>query len=110
MENVYSCVPKSFERKQADPFDYKLRSMAEVQEQMKYYAPNFPVMAEYKRYTAGDIRQNNPNNIDDRERVSKLMINLRDLKLAPLQRERFIFLLGPRYNPKKPHEVKIVTK
>ena len=27
-----------------------------------------------------------------------------------MQRERFIFLLGQRYNPKKPHEVKIVTK
>ena len=27
-----------------------------------------------------------------------------------MQKERFIFLLGPRHNPKKPHDIKIVTK
>lgn len=35
---------------------------------------------------------------------------MRELRLAPLQRERFIFLLGRRYNPTKPHSVKIVVK
>ena len=51
---------------------------------------------------AGDIREDEPNKVDDRERVSKLRFKLSDLKLQPLQKERFIFLLGPRYNPKKP--------
>jgi len=94
----------------ADPFDYKLRSLAEVKEQMKYYAPDFFLQAHYKRYTAGDYRQNNPNNLDDRERVSKIYFDLRDLHLQPLQRERFIFLLGPRHNPNRPHDIKIVSK
>ena len=59
---------------------------------------------------AGDRRQANERNTDDRDRVSKLRFDLRHLNLQPLQRERFIFLLGPRYNPKKPHSIKIVTK
>jgi len=32
------------------------------------------------------------------------------MKLAPLQRERFIFLLGPRFNPKKPFDVRLVMR
>jgi hypothetical protein len=40
----------------------------------------------YKRYTAGDTRQNDDNNRDNRERVAKVRLDIRDLKLAPLQR------------------------
>lgn len=40
--------------------------------------------------------------------MAKITIDIRELNLAPLQRERFQFLLGPRYNPKKPHFCKIV--
>lgn len=32
------------------------------------------------------------------------------MNLAPLQRERLIFLLGPRYNPKYPWLFKVVAK
>ncbi len=67
--------------RRADPFDYKLRSLAEVQEQMKYYAPDFTMITHYKRYTAGDYRQNSAQNLDDRERVSKITFDLRDLLL-----------------------------
>ena len=98
MKNIYSCVPEGMQTKQADPFNYKLRSRAEVEEQMKYFPPNFILNAEYKRYTAGDYRQNDPNNTDDRDRVSKIRFNLMEMGLQPLQRERFIFLLGPRHN------------
>ena len=97
--------------KQADPFDYKLRSLAEVKEQMKFFPPDLIINASYRRYTSGDLRpQEMQEHVDDRDRVSKLFFDLRDMNLQPLQRERFVFLLGPRYNPKKPHEVKIVTK
>ena len=64
----------------------------------------------YKRYTAGDYRQGDAANLDDRERVCKIKFDIRDLCLQPLQRERFVFLLGPRHNPAKPHNIKIVTK
>jgi hypothetical protein len=48
--------------------------------------------------------------LDTREAVAKFTLDMRELKLAPLQRERFIFLLGRRFNPEKPHNVKIVVK
>ena len=32
MRQIYSCVPASMQTKQADPFDYKLRSLKEVKE------------------------------------------------------------------------------
>ena len=110
MSNIYCCIPKEMQFKRPDPFNYKLRSPEEIKEQMKYYPPNFTLYAEYKRYTAGDYRQNNPMNTDDRDRVSKITGDLREFNLAPLQRKRFIFLLGARWDPKKPNHVKIVTK
>ena len=110
MKQIYTCVPASMETKRNDPFDYKLRSLAEVKHQLKYFPADLVVYASYKRYTAGDHREDNERNTDDRDRVSKLRFDLRHLNLQPLQRERFIFLLGPRYNPKKPHSIKIVTK
>ena len=110
MSNIYCAIPKEMQFKKPDPFNYKLRSPDEIREQMKYYPPKFTLFAEYKRYTAGDYREGHPNNTDDRDRVSKITGNLREFNLAPLQRKRFIFLLGPRWDPKKPNHVKIVTK
>jgi len=48
--------------------------------------------------------------MDNRERVAKIFIDMREMNLATLQRERLIFLLGPRFNPKKPYQLKIVAK
>ena len=48
---------------------------------MKYFPPNFILNSEYKRYTAGDYRQNDPNNTDDRDRVSKIRFNLMEMGL-----------------------------
>ncbi len=97
-----------------DPFDYKLRDPAEVAATHKYFPPNFIIDATYKRYTAGDMRvhvdYDDPlPNIDNREAVVKLRFDLKELYLAPLQRERFIFLMGPRMSPAK-NKVKIVVK
>lgn len=79
-------------------------------EQHKYYPPDFDVRVTYKRYTAGDMRVNDEKNLDLRGEVAKIWLDIRSLNLAPLQRERFIFLLGRRYNPKKLHDCKIVVK
>ena len=68
--------------KRADPFNYKLRSMAEVKEQIKFFPPDFMMFATYKRYAAGDMRIDDPANMDDRERVSKIEFDLRDMKLS----------------------------
>ena len=56
MKEIYCTIPKQMITKQADPFAYKLRSMAEVQEHLKYYPPTFMMDVTYKRYTAGDYR------------------------------------------------------
>lgn len=104
---MYPCIPSYCKLSPKDPFDYKLRSGAEVAEEMKYFPPNFEIKTGYKKYVAGDTRPTE-NTYDNRERVAKISLDMRDLKLAPLQRRRMIFLLGPRYNPAKPHHIKIV--
>lgn len=106
----YPCIPEWQRSQVRDPFDYQLRTPEEVAEHHKYFPPCFNIQATYKRYTAGDVRINNEDNLDNRERVAKFRLDMRELRLAPLQRERFIYLLGRRYNPTKPHSVKIVVK
>lgn len=46
---------------------------------MKYFPPTFGMDAHYKRYTAGDYRQNDENNLDDRERVSKITFDIKEM-------------------------------
>jgi len=56
------------------------------------------------------MRVNDEANLDLRGEVAKIRIDMREMKFAPLQRERFIFLMGRRHNAKQPHDVKIVVK
>lgn len=81
-----------------DPFDYKLRPKEEVAEEFRNFPPEFNIIVNYKRYNAGDMSQHKKT-MDNRERVAKLRVDIRTLRLAPLQRKRFQFLLGPRWNP-----------
>lgn len=53
---AYTCVPDYMKPAPQDPFDYKLRTKQEVQEEFKYYSPEFPIQANYKKYAAGDLR------------------------------------------------------
>ena len=89
-----------------DPFDYKLRSKEEVMEEFKYYEEPFDIQAEFTKYTAGDTRME--DNLDTRDRVAKITVNLTEMGLAPLQRQRLIFLLGNRYQGSD--KIKIVCK
>jgi hypothetical protein len=47
--------------------------------EFKYFAPTIELKANYKRYLAGDTRENNPENLDNRERVSKIFVDIRKL-------------------------------
>lgn len=85
---MYPCVPDTQKLTPKDPFDYKLRSKHEVAEEFKYMPPEFFIDARYVRYTAGDVRPGEEN-YDNRERVAKIYLDMRDLRLAPLQRDRF---------------------
>ena len=102
----YNCVPDWMKPAPKDPFDYKLRSKEEVMEEFKYYEEPFDIQAEYTKYTAGDTRME--DNLDTRDRVAKITVNLTDMGLAPLQRQRLIFLLGNRYQGSD--KIKIVCK
>lgn len=84
MRGIYCCIPKEIQTKQADPFNYRLRSREEVESQMKYYPPTFGMDAHYKRYTGGDYRQNDDNNLDDRERVSKITFDIKEMNFQYL--------------------------
>jgi hypothetical protein len=64
------------------------------------------VQVEYKKYAAGDTRAE--DNLDNRERIAKIWVDIRDMKLAPLQRERFIYLMGNRWTGSD--KVKIVCR
>lgn len=107
-KHMYPCVPEYQKVTPRDPFDYKLRSKEEVADDFKHWEPDFPISVCYKRYTAGDTRVDNPENRDNRERVAKIRMDIRTLKLAPLQRNRFQYLMGPRWNPRMPHHLKVV--
>lgn len=49
------------------------------------FETDFPINVNYKRYTAGDVRPTeHVQNRDNRERVAKVRIDIRDLRLAPL--------------------------
>lgn len=51
-----------------------------------------------------------PDNRDNRDRVAKIRVDMRKLRLAPLQRQRFQFLMGSRWNSQKPHFCKLVMR
>jgi hypothetical protein len=48
------------------------------------------------------------DNLDTRDRVAKVTVDLKEMGFAPLQRQRFIFLLGNRFTGSD--KVKIVCK
>jgi hypothetical protein len=48
------------------------------------------------------------DNLDTRDRIAKIRVNLTEMGLAPLQRQRLIFLLGNRYQGSD--KIKIVCK
>lgn len=79
-------------------------------EDQKYFPPSFCWTAIANKYPSGDSRENNENNIDYRNAISRIEVDIRDMHLSPLQRERLIFLLGPRYDPRKVHKLKLVAR
>lgn len=105
---TYNQIPDWLKKQDRDPFDYKLRTKAEVMEEHKYFVPDFTWRLVFDKYPHGDTREHGNTRIDHRDKVAKIYFDLRDLKLSPEQRERLTFLLGPRY--KGGHEIKIVCR
>ena len=93
----YTQLPDWLAKQQRDPFDYVLRSKKEIMEEQKYFIPDFSWRLTFDKYPHGDTREHGDMRIDHRDKVAKIIFDMRDLGLSPEQRERFIFLLGPRY-------------
>ena len=104
----YSQLPSWLKKQERDPFDYPLRSKKEVLEEQKYFPPNFTWKITFDKYPAGDVREHGNTRIDHRDKVARVDFDLRDLQLSPEQRERFVFLMGPRY--KEGHQQKLVSR
>lgn len=68
----YTLVPDWLKKQPRDPFDYKLRSKAEVIKDQKYFPPNFYWTNEVTRYPAGDVREDVDARIDHRDKTVRL--------------------------------------
>jgi hypothetical protein len=80
---MYPAIPTYQIVTPRDPMNYKLRPKEEVAEEFRLFEPDFTFSTSYKRYTAGDVRQT-PDNRDNRDRVAKIRVDIRHLRLAPL--------------------------
>ena len=66
---------------------------------MKYFPPDFVWHVSTDKYPAGDRREHGNTRVDHRDKVAKIELDMREMNLTTEQRERMIFLLGPRYKP-----------
>lgn len=60
-----------------DPFDYELQDKHAVSEEHRLFPPNFSIRGQYTKYPSGDQRVNNENNLDNRDRIAKLVVDIR---------------------------------
>lgn len=86
---LYGIVPPWAQPIARDPFDYKLRTIEEVREEFRTRPPKMVAQVTLVDYTDAP---NHPMSA-----VVKVELNMEDWNLTRLQRERLIFLLGPRY-------------
>ena len=67
-------------------------------EQQKYFPPDFTWDVTTVKYPAGDPREHaGTTRTDHRDKKARITFDLRDFHFSPEQRERFVFLMGPRY-------------
>lgn len=96
--------PYWMKNKLDDPFDYKLRSKEEVFYQLYICPPIFPVYTKFTQriynkeiHNQSLTKEEVDNNIENK---IKVYIKIDDLRLFPLQLQRLVFLLGPRFTGK----------
>jgi len=70
--------------------------------------PNFPLEIQTNIYYGADLTYENIQRGDKRNREGKFVVNMNDMNLSRLQKQRLIFLLGPRY--KNSSKFKIVFR
>jgi hypothetical protein len=70
--------------------------------------PNFPIQLQTNIYYGADLTYDSVQKGDKRNREGKFVVDINDMNLSRLQRQRLIFLLGPRY--KNSSKFKIVYR
>lgn len=91
-----------------DPFDYPLRSLEEVKAEFEKFPINNEARVEISHYKDREERPHGNKEKFLRESVVKMYVNMDNWNLTKKQKERLIFLLGPRY--KGTSEFKIVSR
>ena len=91
----YEALPPWCQVTPKDPFDYPLKTREEVREYQRLNPPDFPIQCTFN-YVTGATENN-----EYRGRGVRLTVEIEKMRLTQKQKERLIFLLGDRYNPKE---------
>jgi hypothetical protein len=106
----YPCIPVWMKEREKDPFDYPLRSKKELAFEQYMFPPMFGMKMITNDYK---VISNNKtyavHKADNRNNIAKIELNFQEMNLSPLQKQRMIFLLGPRYK-KNSKTFKIVCR
>ncbi|CAD8100394.1 unnamed protein product [Paramecium sonneborni] len=86
-----------------DPFDYPLRTKKEIDDQLSQNPPTYQVYAEITYIP--DLKGHNLHKNSEVE----LFINISEFNFTPKQKDRFIYLIGPRYKGKDEVRIKVNT-
>jgi hypothetical protein len=96
-------IPFWNKTKEDDHFDYKLRNKEEVYYQMFMIPPKYEVTLEREIPIQYVLERATANR--NRYNKVRLLVDIKDMAIFPLQLERLCFLLGPRY--KNDYKIKL---
>ena len=94
---TYPCIPIWLKETPKDRFNYKLRSKEEIARGQREFGADLLVTMYMKKYFNIDQRYVSTNQ-DIRNSIAKISINPHEMGLTYLQKERFLYLVGARYN------------
>lgn len=104
----YPCIPEFMKEVKKDPFEYTLQTKDEVRKQLL-------VQNNFKLWIGRVMSNETGVNVDTpmhtsllQKEFARVKFNLHEWPMSSLQKERLIFLLGPRYKDKP--EVKMTVK
>ena len=98
----YPCVPDFMSTSKRDPFDYTLQTKEEVRKQLLLNC-NFPIeVGKIMDKNFGKPVESDKHGQDMIGEQVKIRFDMNEWPLSSLQKERLIFLLGPRYRD-RPH-------